>query len=379
MSVLRFSFPLPEKALKAGRICFVFLGALLFFASGCPLFAQEAGVGDGISLVPARIPEKDGSVAAYRMAYTPFFSREDAATLLRARTAMRLAEAAAAAIARRTGFEGARFGLAAGSGGGESGLGERWADLAVAETVASFSFSKQLRSLGDERGTCSVMGRFSLPEKGLAGKITEILRQPDLLEALCIAIKLRTEAVEKLERGLGEATSPGKPALSKQEIRQQIGRLISLEWLFPRLAELAKKDQGAPGAMLTGLDRELARDPCNPLLLYLQGKSLMAEKPQAKAIDAYSSCLDRYPGFGAALFERGMAFMKLHLHELAAADFSAAIGLRPAARFFIARGAAERKMGNLASMCSDYREACALGRCQEYGWAREHGYCGQDH
>lgn len=358
-----------------GSVFFLLLGVFVLFVSERPLFAQDAGNTDEVSLVPERIPGKEEEAVAYRMAYTPFFSREDAATLLRARTAMSLAEAAAAAIARRTGLETAPSVPGSGNNDGKPLPDERWTDLAVAEALASFSFSKRLRSLGDERGICSVTGRFSLPGQGLSEKIAGLLRQPDVIEALCIAIKLRAAAVEMLERGLEETTAPGKPSLSKQEIRQQIGRLISLEWAFPRLAALEKEGRGDPGAALAEVDRELARDPHNPLLFYLQGKFLMAEKPQAKAVDAYSRCLDRYPEFGAALFERGMAFMKLHLHELGAADFSAAIKLRPAARFFIARGAAERKMGDLASMCSDYREACALGRCQEYGWARERGYC----
>ncbi|GFM37085.1 hypothetical protein [Desulfovibrio psychrotolerans] len=131
-----------------------------------------------------------------------------------------------------------------------------------------------------------------------------------------------------------------------------------------------------PETTATAIEQALELAPNSPLLLHAKGTILYQNGKTQPALDTFSRCIDLAPDFAQALHDRGTTYVRIHLTDLAVADYNAALALHPTNPSFLqSRGSAHLLRKDFEAMCSDFREACGLGHCENLHWATSRGHC----
>lgn len=348
---------------------------------------------------PTALRTQDPNRIGYSLEFYPAFPKESALALLHAKIATELLDLAAAGLPHKTGLPPVHADAASGGPNNPDNSGDRDRRLfsrAVAVRLCSISFRDSIQYNNDAEGVCSAIGTLTMASERLPERFAEALRQRDALDTISLALKLRDDALAGVEacmapdafpdprdrRGQafsGESKERARNWLSKAELRKLTARFNGTENALRILSLRDKSNRYSDlKGVLETLRAETERDPDNPVLLFLQGEAMLQQRPQAAAVDAFNRCLDIVPDHAPALYERGLAFLSLHLPEQALEDFSRAVAVRRAPNFLLARGSVHMKLRDFPAMCRDYADACALGRCEGYEWSRSKGYCGEE-
>lgn len=377
------------------QICLCVLTALTFLlpldaalADDIPEIKTTDYANAAVSTIPelTALPVSEPGQARYSMAFTPSFPSQSAFALLHATIATELLDRAAQSLSDTVILPSQIEDTA--NHPDKQKLLPLFRALAIRLGTISFQETTQT---DNDTGLCTVTGIMTMPAEKDLGQIAEALKEKDDLETISLALTLRDEALKKLTTKTaplfpdprdrtgqpfsGESKKQAQQWLSKQELRMLTARLEGVEKALNLLACNNTSLWADLKTTISKLRSATENDPDNPVLLYLLGRALIREKPQATAIEAFNKSLDAAPKHAAALYERGLAFFSLHLPEQALEDFSQALSIRKAANFLMARGTTYMKLGNMPAMCQDYAEACTLGQCESYQWARSKGYC----
>ncbi len=134
------------------------------------------------------------------------------------------------------------------------------------------------------------------------------------------------------------------------------------------------------GPLLIDIDKNMNRaatlDPWSPLPFYLMGYAQLKMGNSAQAIVGLTEALNQRPNFAQALLQRGTAYLRLSLLDLALRDFDDAIKLRPnRASYYMARGSAYLAKKDFTPMCQDFESACLQGECEALHWGVSRGHC----
>ncbi len=340
------------------------------------LFSEKTTKASGIPAAKA-LPASEAAQSSYSASFSPSFPKESACALLHAKVSAALLDHALHDLSQKT--KNASFLI-------QDATNESNAQVFLLQAVATrmypITLQDELQHQNSEEGRYTVTGTLFMPPDGLTLEtIAKTLRQRDELDTISLALALREEALAKLEAAMPQdelpnAVSHAQRRLSKLELLTTTARLKGTETALQLIT--ARRGANQREALKTTIERlrtETAHDPNNPALLFLLGQALLREKPQAAAIDMLNRCLDAAPKHAPALYERGLAFLSLHLPEQAVADFSKALAIRRAPNFLLARGSMYLKLQDMPAMCRDYAEACSLGQCESYQWACAKGFC----
>ncbi|SIO00795.1 tetratricopeptide repeat protein [Halodesulfovibrio marinisediminis] len=140
-----------------------------------------------------------------------------------------------------------------------------------------------------------------------------------------------------------------------------------------------KYEQGIwenPKQVLSKIDQLLASAPTEPILLHAKGSILFQLKDTIGAISHYNEAIDLEPDLVVALHDRGTAYVRANLADMALVDYDKAISLSPNnPHLYISHGSADLVLKDYASMCENYRKGCTLGLCNEFNWGIARGFC----
>ncbi len=247
--------------------------------------------------------------------------------------------------------------------------------LALARATAEPSVLLVGRSRRDATVTVTV----ALPG-GDAGMPSGVRARDALIhtERLALYEKAVSREQELLER-FDRLVLPRDKAGMRPDRRDEaaaIANEIRALWIFvdqlPAMNGIWKNPAAVREAMKDALrlfpDSALCRNALGDASLQL-GRSQEALEEQTLAIQAD-------PSFARAYHSRGAAALTLGHLSSAVADFTTAIRLEPGhAAYFSSRGMARHLQGETDAMCVDLRQACAMGRCQEFQWAVTNAFC----
>lgn len=131
-----------------------------------------------------------------------------------------------------------------------------------------------------------------------------------------------------------------------------------------------------PKKTLAEIDMLLHTAPDEPILLHAKGSLNFQLKDTVEAIRYYNEAIDLEPDLVIALHDRGTAYVRANLADMALVDYDKAISLSPRnPHLYISHGSADLVLKNYASMCNNYRKGCSLGLCNELNWGVARGFC----
>ncbi len=131
-----------------------------------------------------------------------------------------------------------------------------------------------------------------------------------------------------------------------------------------------------PQLVVQAMENALELDPANALLWQAKGSAALQAGNTRDAINALSQSIRLMPDFALALYDRGTAYVRLHLTDLALEDYTAAMRVWPrTAELHRAQGTVFLLREDMPQMCSEYRTACELGECDTFHWAVSRGHC----
>ncbi|RLA26066.1 MAG: hypothetical protein DRQ62_00730 [Gammaproteobacteria bacterium] len=99
------------------------------------------------------------------------------------------------------------------------------------------------------------------------------------------------------------------------------------------------------------------------------------------AIRDYTKAIEINPKYAIAYYSRGKTYSDNGQYDLATRDYTKTIEIYPKhASSYLNRGFINFvKLGNKVKGCSDWKNACDLGKCSNFKKARQQGYCLQKH
>ncbi|MEZ6853699.1 tetratricopeptide repeat protein [Halodesulfovibrio aestuarii] len=116
--------------------------------------------------------------------------------------------------------------------------------------------------------------------------------------------------------------------------------------------------------------------PEEPILLHAKGSILFQLKNTIEAIRYFNDAIDLEPNIVVALHDRGTAYVRANLPDMALVDYDKAILLSPNnPHLYISHGSADLVLKDYESMCKHYRKGCSLGLCNELNWGIARGMC----
>lgn len=131
-----------------------------------------------------------------------------------------------------------------------------------------------------------------------------------------------------------------------------------------------------PKKLLPKIEGLLTSAPNEPILLHAKGSILFQLKDTIGAIRSYNEAIDLEPDLVIALHDRGTAYVRANLADMALVDYDKAISLSPNnPHLYISHGSADLVLKDYDSMCENYRKGCTLGLCNELNWGIARGFC----
>ncbi len=231
-----------------------------------------------------------------------------------------------------------------------------------------------------ENDTAAVIAEISAePVDDLRERVIALLHSSDYIElysgGLLAAerqLKLYDELAETaLHAGSSRYTQSMTDSLERR-LNSLLAAMLYLDAL-PLLDGSAPKDIPRANAML----REAHQlDPENALVLCSLGELLIQANRLNEAEERLDRALKYQPDLPRAYHLRGAVYLQGKLSALAVKDFDAAISLAPSnPTYRNSRAAAYLVENKIPEMCADLNEACRLGDCSSYTWAKKEGQC----
>ena len=182
-----------------------------------------------------------------------------------------------------------------------------------------------------------------------------------------------------IEKKLPDALNPPAAATSAAgiSIAKETGELQAIALCRQAMEALwFNRNEANIPELIRNMQKAAELDPENPVSLYLLAESRLRGGKSSFAIDALSKALKLDPGFSEALALRATTYLGLQLTTQALADFDLLIKKEESnPAYYLGRGSTWLIEKDFTNMCADFKQACELGDCSAYTWAKKRNYC----
>jgi len=190
----------------------------------------------------------------------------------------------------------------------------------------------------------------------------------------------------EIDPGLAEAYSNRGVAYAegKGELDRAIADFNKALELNPSLAEVYNnrgftyaEGKGELDRAIQDYNNALELNPRSAPVYVNRGKAYGRKRLYDRAVSDFTTALEINPRNDAAYAYRGAAYVHKGLYNQALADYNSAleINARSALAYFGRGSLYMVHLGNTLKGCSDWKQACELGLCQNYDFAKRKGAC----